>query len=688
MNEPFDPSKPKSLVSVARRTSDNLPDRVKGSVVWLSDRENPGYYLQVPDRDQPRPVEFIEDHWHFLFPYNRGNFTSLEDQIEHNAQNTGYWSISDPQHRDYSQFATVTPSQSPDPTPVASPRRRLTGLTSFPYLRPRSRQGSKSGLLTRVPTPPVVTAPVSRQATSTSPQASTTALTEAAHPVASTSRVQLSTPQQKEEKESSSSQAASDTESEEDSPDQPGLEEPVLEAQLQYGLGIEDREPENPLTPDEPAYQHLLEEVVEAGLNIPPPPPVAQPPAPITAPVVQHPVPQLPAPVPALFMAAQVQQQAGQQAAAAPDREKGRLRGETPTIFTGDRSKSETFLQQFNIHWGLNENHEIMVSPYFRAMYALSLMKGPHINSWVNSQVTALRNKVDRQNNPLDRGNNVLWTDFTTAFTSAYTDTAKTQVAHQKLMNLKMHKEDLDTYIATFEQLAEEANFERDAQATINLFAKGLKLPLLQAILYRPTTPNTMTLWQEAARDEQQKHAYREAILNPHKHHFEWRAPRQINRRRHPNDETVPMDVDDTGPPVFTQVRRAYTDEDRRRFKQEGRCFICDKRGHMARECPENKQQQFSKPKTTFKKKKKFYPDKKGHTGFRKSNQFKPRRPKETPMVPYARVAQIEEVDSDDEDSDSDDSDDVPSLAARTAKLSESDREQWVQEMNTLGINF
>jgi hypothetical protein len=56
-------------------------------------------------------------------------------------------------------------------------------------------------------------------------------------------------------------------------------------------------------------------------------------------------------------------------------------------------------------------------------------------------------------------------------------------------------------------------------------------------------------------------------------------------------------------------------------------------------------------------------------------------------MVPYARVAQIEEMDSDDEVSDDED-DNVSSLAARTAQLSENDREQWVQEMNTLGINF
>jgi len=47
-------------------------------------------------------------------------------------------------------------------------------------------------------------------------------------------------------------------------------------------------------------------------------------------------------------------------------------------------------------------------------------------------------------------------------------------------------------------------------------------------------------------------------------------------------------------------------------------------------------------------------------------------------------VTSIEEIveDSDDEN------EDIPSLAACTAKFNEGQREQWVQEMKSLGINF
>ena len=86
-------------------------------------------------------------------------------------------------------------------------------------------------------------------------------------------------------------------------------------------------------------------------------------------------------------------------------------------------------------------------------------------------------------------------------------------------------------------------------------------------------------------------------MLYPGKGHFKWQFERSNNNqqhyskpRRHPNDETVPMDVD---PPVFTQISRtssqankAYTTEDKRRHRQEGRCFNCSRIGHLAKECP------------------------------------------------------------------------------------------------------
>ena len=244
------------------------------------------------------------------------------------------------------------------------------------------------------------------------------------------------------------------------------LEENILVIQLENILALEDRELENPLTPDQPAYLQLIEEAVTVGVNVPPPPPALQQPAPVVPQVVP------------LIMAHQAQQQAPQQVqqpAAAPAALTGRLRGETPDVFNGDHRKSERFIQQFNVHWGLNDNHEIMQVPYLCTMYALSLIKGPLVKDWANDQVVEPRNKVSRANNPILRDDNTLWNEFNAAFIAAFSDTARVQNAHMSLQHLKMRDDDLDTYIFTFRHLAKEVNYNLTDTATVHIFARGLE---------------------------------------------------------------------------------------------------------------------------------------------------------------------------------------------------------------------
>ena len=140
------------------------------------------------------------------------------------------------------------------------------------------------------------------------------------------------------------------------------------------------------------------------------------------------------------------------------------------------------------------------------------------------------------------------------------------------------------------------------------------------------------------------------------------------------------MDVDEDH---YTRINKAYTEADKRKFRQEGRCFECHKQGHMARECPNKKRQPFqSKPPyinrgNTFQQWSKPQYDRKPQYSFQKTKRFPPR-------PSHARTAYIEEIDEDDSDKEKippDDDFDIPSIAARTAKFSEAQREAWVKEM-------
>ena len=380
------------------------------------------------------------------------------------------------------------------------------------------------------------------------------------------------------------------------------------------------------------------------------------------------------------------------QAAAAP---KGHLRGEPPDTFRGgrDQDQAETFKRQFDLYHALNDEHEIMQTAYLRTVLCLSLIKGPLVNNWVADQLGILNNKVKCTQNPIAKDNEDLWNEFQTAFDTAFTDTTQQQKAQSAILFLRMKGEDLEGYIVTFKHLARKAGYELDAKGTTRLFALGLKRKLMDAVMHRNTQPETMNEWIDAATREQRKYYNRQAYTHPDHIRYEWttQSHRRNGHRRHPNNETVPMDVD---PPVFTQVRRAYTEEDKARFKLEGRCFNCDKQGHMARKCPSKKKQPFkpsqrSAPnswaprsgpspfgtKPHFKKKS-YGPNK----GYRKSNKQRPTR---------IRSATIEEIEEEEGSDDMDiDQEDVPSLAVRTARLSEGQREQWLSEMRDMGINF
>jgi len=128
------------------------------------------------------------------------------------------------------------------------------------------------------------------------------------------------------------------------------------------------------------------------------------------------------------------------------------------------------------------------------------------------------------------------------------------------------------------------------------MFAQNLETGLLSSIMHRERLPITFTEWITAAQREKENYEMRQALMHPQKHQFKWASQKQLSKnghRRHPNDESVPMDID---PLVFTQIRQATvsggtTEAKTSRFRNEERCFYCGEQGHMARLCPKKKYQ-------------------------------------------------------------------------------------------------
>ena len=145
-------------------------------------------------------------------------------------------------------------------------------------------------------------------------------------------------------------------------------------------------------------------------------------------------------------------------------------------------------------------------------------------------------------------------------------------------------------------------------------------------------------------------------------------------------------------------IDRAYTEEDKNKWRAQGRCFHCDRQGHMARECPSKKTQQ-----QPFKSFQKNYPPKQGfrkpfksfnqpqQQGFRKRNRF-PNKQRQF----QARAAYIEEVDPNqnyqyyqEQPDDMENEENNPAeLAARAINLPDEEKQKFLAEMKQLDIHF
>jgi hypothetical protein len=237
-----------------------------------------------------------------------------------------------------------------------------------------------------------------------------------------------------------------------------------------------------------------------------------------------------------------------------PPHENGGMRGVPPSVFNGKRSNADEFWAQFRRYKLINRTHDSMTKPFDRVLTALTYIRGPMINDWVNSQEEHLADRTD----PTKRGwvresDETLWQEFEDAFKAAWTDTSKKQNAYDQLMRLTMQGWDIDTYIATFDCLAQAAGWALDSEGTIVRFQEGLHKMIHSKALDRDKIPRTIDEWKATARNEvaRAKEKYNAGLTGAQ--HRNQQKPcdfgnfqNQTNQphQQQSNPNHVPMDVD------------------------------------------------------------------------------------------------------------------------------------------------
>lgn len=141
-----------------------------------------------------------------------------------------------------------------------------------------------------------------------------------------------------------------------------------------------------------------------------------------------------------------------------------------------------------------------MRNPFNRVLTALSYMKGPLVEDWVNSRDHQLAQCLlnPAHANFISDTSESLWDEFKATFKSAWKNGKKVQSAYEQLMKLSMKELDIGSYTATFERLSTATGWEPDVQGTINKFRRGLKDNIHRRVINWDKELSTMDEWKGA----------------------------------------------------------------------------------------------------------------------------------------------------------------------------------------------
>ena len=292
--------------------------------------------------------------------------------------------------------------------------------------------------------------------------------------------------------------------------------------------------------------------------------------------------------------------------------------GNAPIIFTGDRGKTEQFLTQWELYWGVNNNNSLMRNAYTRSMLFLTYIQGNIVNEWIVAMSRWLNCQIA---GGIHDDNEDLWRVVDDAFRHRFSNTLERETAQAELKKgIKMKDGDIDAYVTTFEQLARKAGYPLDSDLTLDFFTDGLPRELYEKV-YQFDMPCNYEEWKRATMCRQEQYIRMRGRINQHHGTTPmcatpfrggggagWFPPHNLNHfSRHPNTMDTSADrtqvrlanmeeVLNQCHPNQTDPRNPFfrprggaiaqtADKMGRRDFREVTCYSCGKKGHISRQC-------------------------------------------------------------------------------------------------------
>jgi hypothetical protein len=293
-----------------------------------------------------------------------------------------------------------------------------------------------------------------------------------------------------------------------------------------------------------------------------------------------------------------------------------KLVGNTPLIFTGDRSRAEEFITQWQLYEGVNITNDLIRNAYQRAMLFLTYIQGPVVNEWVKGVNAWLRGQIINQRwAPTDER---LWNEVFDSFNRQFANVMEQEDAQAALAKgLQLERGNLDKLITEFEQLVRHAGYDINQDLVLRIFTSALPNAMYEYILRNIPQPTTYEQWRAAAINQQRVYVHMRNRADRFKTkpkptpNNNWKPFN--NQWRNPQRDPNAMDTS----PGRTRARIAEAEDflpGGNRYEQrvggswEGgyprgpvqkdrqrkvlTCFFCGKPGHFARDCRQKRNNQ------------------------------------------------------------------------------------------------
>jgi Retrotransposon gag protein len=172
------------------------------------------------------------------------------------------------------------------------------------------------------------------------------------------------------------------------------------------------------------------------------------------------------------------------------------MKGTPPSIFSRNKQEYVSWKAELRLYQLNNRLHPTMTNPVDKVLNALGYIRGVGVSDWVDEQITILNQRTTN----MGAQNQQIWDLFEIDMNRAFKDMHTKEQALTKLMNLHMHRTELDTYNVMFNQLIRQCRWRPDEEGTMSTYRHGLSAPLLCDILFKQDSrPTTLQGWQELA---------------------------------------------------------------------------------------------------------------------------------------------------------------------------------------------